>query len=161
MASAHRYAAADPSAQRSMSALKRLPRDILQKCFKFLEFNFAVMLVQLRNSYLRSSRSWLAASTHRQYSAAQPARRNDDDDVEFDDPDAPSTQLGYPPDEKGFNKWLRGEGYQYRDINRPRNWLGGGDAVELAAVLFCVNLLLTFTVAIPSEPILQATSTCC
>ncbi|EKM61410.1 uncharacterized protein PHACADRAFT_204581 [Phanerochaete carnosa HHB-10118-sp] len=92
------------------------------------------MLAQLRNLSHRSLRPWSVASSSRQFTTSFVVRaQNEDEEQEFSDPEMLSgadeevntTQNPFPDDDKGYSAWINGEGRQFREPHRSRNWLGG------------------------------------
>lgn len=120
------------------------------------------MLAQLRNLSLRSLRPWSAASSSRHLSASSIARAEvQDEELDLDDAfggEDPTFNEGrkaprtpFPDNEQGYRAWIEGEGRQFRESHRPRNWLGGNVTVELAPAC-CHSRLLTLHQPFPLNP---------
>lgn len=71
------------------------------------------------------------ASSSRQFTASSIRRAKPEEVEDFDEDDGPeevqaaAPQNPFPDNEKGYRAWLEGEGRQFKEHHRSRNWLGG------------------------------------
>lgn len=64
-------------------------------------------------------------------------------DEDLDERDArpnESLEVGFDTSEEGYHAWLSGEGRQFKEPHRPKNWLGGNVTVESMSMLFAIHI---------------------
>ena len=100
------------------------------------------MLAHLAQASRRPARSWLSLVPSRQYAAKA-----------YGGPEDPFAQG------PTYAQWLRTEAVKYKDPVRAKNWLGGQVVEFVCFGPYCFLLSSPFSLAFPSEPIVQAAST--
>lgn len=132
------------------------------------------MLALLRNSSALSTRPWVIAASSRclsttapRFNEKEPAEPEAETDAKpADQPQARFANVfndGFTikkGEDPRYVAFLNGPGKTFRaaDPQRPRNWLGGNEAVSREVLFLPTRPVDHYDTAIPAEPLVQATN---